>query len=112
MMDKILVYIAGPLSNGDWMVNLRNAIDAQKAVRRLGAVAVVPHLSAFAHLVHAEEYETWLAEDFTLLERCDVLLRLPGESEGSDREVIHARRAGVHVVRSLDELAKLIGRAP
>ena len=42
--------------------------------------------------------------DFPIVERCDVVLRLPGPSKGSDMEVEHAQETGVPVVFSVAEL--------
>lgn len=39
-----------------------------------------------------------------LLERCDALLRLPGESRGADMDVARARELGLPVVASVDQL--------
>ena len=45
--------------------------------------------------------------DLRLVERCDVLVRLPGDSAGADREVAHARRRGIPV-GFLPERAELV----
>ena len=39
-----------------------------------------------------------------LLEHCDAVLRLPGESTGADQDVAIARRRGLPVYYSLDEI--------
>ncbi|WP_372524255.1 DUF4406 domain-containing protein [Piscinibacter sp.] len=39
-----------------------------------------------------------------LLERCDAVLRIPGESRGADLDVARARELGLPVVQSVDEL--------
>ena len=39
-----------------------------------------------------------------LLERCDAVLRIPGESRGADLDVARARERGLPVYRSVDEL--------
>ena len=38
--------------------------------------------------------------DLAWIERCDALLRMPGESSGADREVEHARAHSVPVFHS------------
>jgi hypothetical protein len=40
-----------------------------------------------------------------LLDRCDAVLRLPGESRGADGDVARARALGLPVVGAVDELA-------
>lgn len=39
-----------------------------------------------------------------LLEHCDAVLRLPGESTGADQDVAIARRRGIPVFTELDEI--------
>ena len=41
-----------------------------------------------------------------LLERCDAVLRLPGESRGADLDVARARELGLPVYFSIDELPR------
>lgn len=92
------VYIAGPYTGGDVAVNVRRAMDAGDAVEAAGYVAHVPHLSHFRHLHYARPYEHWMRLDLAWLAKCDVLVRLPGESPGADREVVEANRLGVSVL--------------
>lgn len=91
------VYIAGPLTS-DHIAGARQAILAAGRLLRAGYVPVVPHLSILWQLLEPVGYEDWLSYDFALLARCDVLLRLPGESPGADREIEEARRLGLHVI--------------
>lgn len=81
------IYIAGPYTNGDPVLNIRKTIEAADELRELGYVPFIPHLSHLWHLISPHEYEYWMLYDFEWLERCDALLRLPGESEGADREI-------------------------
>ena len=90
----VKVYVSGPLSAGDWMVNLRAAVDAAEDLSRRGHVPYVPHLSMFWHLLYSHPHEFWLALDREWLEVCDAVLRLPGDSEGADLEVAWARELG------------------
>lgn len=39
-----------------------------------------------------------------LIERCDALLRLPGDSRGADMDVARARELGLPVYTSIDQL--------
>ena len=39
-----------------------------------------------------------------LLEHCDAVLRLPGESRGADQDVAIARAKGLPVYTSVDEI--------
>lgn len=96
------VYIAGPITLGDWHDNIRRGLDANKQLIDAGLAPFCPHLSCYAQIVHPVDYEHWLAYDFAWIERCDALLRLPGKSFGADREVEHAMNLGLHVFEVSD----------
>lgn len=95
-MNGPLTYIAAPYS-ADPDRCTRTAIEAYHHLLDAGIPAICPHLSHFAEQHRPREYEEWLALDLRLLERCDVLVRLPGESAGADREAAHAGRRGIPV---------------
>lgn len=103
------VYVAGPYTKGDTILNIRAAIDAASQVRSWGHAPMVPHLTAIEHLVHSRTYEHWMETDFAWVRKSDVLLRIPGESSGADREVECARASGVPVCFGLKELAAFLG---
>ncbi|MCL2418365.1 MAG: hypothetical protein FWD04_03670 [Conexibacteraceae bacterium] len=42
-----------------------------------------------------------------LLQHCDAVLRLPGESRGADQDVTIARERGIPVYNSLEEVLKI-----
>ena len=98
------VYIAGPYSKGDVILNIREAIYAADWLLAGGHVPFVPHLTGFWHAIAPKPYESWLAYDMEWLKVCDAVLRLPGESSGADKEVAEARRLGVPVFESVPEL--------
>lgn len=98
MIRKLLVYVAGPYSS-DPYYNTHVAMDFGSALIRHGSVSVVvPHLNHFMHQRYAEPYETWMEVDFALIERCNLLVRLPGHSPGADREVAFALGRRIPVV--------------
>lgn len=86
-MAKLAVYIAGPYTKGDVVMNIRKAVEAADVLANVGCAPFIPHLSHLWHTISPHDYEFWLDQDMQWLERCDVLLRLPGESAGADREV-------------------------
>jgi hypothetical protein len=95
-VKRPLVYVAGPYSKPDPCENTNRAILA--ANRLLDCCApLIPHLSHFWHTVTPKPYEEWLALDLEYLRRCDVVLRLPGESSGADGEVAFALEHGIPV---------------
>jgi uncharacterized protein DUF4406 len=103
-MRRTKVYVAGPYTAGDPVINTARAIDAGTALLERGYAPFVPHLTMFWHMKDPQKYETWLAYDFEWVASCDVLLRLPGPSSGADREVELANKLGIRVEYSLDVL--------
>jgi len=98
------VYVAGPLTTSqNQHRNVLDAIDAADKLLRAGFYPYVPHLSFYWDACHVHSYETWMDLDLRWLEKCDALVRLPGHSPGSDREVIHAQLNGIRVYHGLDE---------
>lgn len=104
MSDRIRVYVAGPLSKGDRMGNVRAAIDAGQELIELGYAPLVPHLSHYMDETDALGHDTWLAVDLPWVDVCDALLRLPGESVGADMEVARAESIGIPVYYGIEEL--------
>lgn len=96
-MSRIAVYVAGPLTHGDTLANVRRACQAGAAVRARGFLEFVPHTSVLRDWIEADTYQAWLDWCLGWVKRCDALIRLPGESEGSDEEVRFARKLGKRV---------------
>lgn len=101
------VYVAGPLSKGNVVGNVRRAIDVAQRLKDRGHFPFSPHLTTFSwYFLHYDKNtlddSAWQAWNFSWLECCDVLVRLEGESVGSDREVEEARRLGVVVFFGLE----------
>ena len=98
------VFVSGPYSGGDIAVNVRRAMDAGIHIIDKGDVPFIPHLFHFLHLVHEREQDLWGRIDLEFLPKCDVILRLSGESFGADVEVGVAIQEGIPVYYSLEEL--------
>ena len=81
------VYVAGPISLGEPAYNVRQAVDAAEALLIAGAVPFVPQLMGSWEEVHPHTHAEWMRYDAAWLSVCDALVRLPGESVGSDAEV-------------------------
>jgi hypothetical protein len=93
----VKVYISGPYTGGDTIINVRNAIEAGDRIVKAGHNAFVPHLFHFWHYLCPGDYEQWMRLDFEWVGSCEVMLRLPGESSGADREVELAESLGIAV---------------
>ena len=97
------VYIAGPYSKGDVMMNIREAIFAADWVWAAGHFPFLPHLTGFWQAISPHPYEKWLALDFEWIAACHALIRLPGDSSGADREVAEANRLAIPVFFGVPE---------
>jgi len=103
-----VVYVSGPYSANPNDCTL-DALHAGEDVVALGGVPLVPHLSHLWQGVLPHPWEYWLRIDLALVGRCDAVYRLPGASRGAELEVAEARRLGLPVLTSRDELAAFLG---
>jgi hypothetical protein len=110
----ITVYIASPYTLGDVAVNVRESLLMADKLVELGYAPYPPLYSHFWHFLSPKPYETWVELDNEWVLRCDVLLRLPGESSGADAEVALAKEHGIPVFNSIKELtaADISSRRP
>jgi len=110
--DRFFVYVAGPISKGDWDHNMRQATRAYITLVHAGLTPFVPH--ATSQLVRdyvpdeamrglgTDSYEFWLDYDFSYIrDVCDCILRLPGESWGTDREEEYATALSMPVFEDM-----------
>lgn len=95
---KPLVYVAGPYSKPDPVLNAHTAIKAAEEIELYGYDVFIPHLSLLWHLVSPAPYERWCERDNAVLRRCDAVVRLSGHSPGADAECELARSLGIVVV--------------
>lgn len=105
------VYVAGPYTTGNPETNTDYAIAVGDRLLDLGFSPFVPHLSHYWETLHSKHsYETWMALDFAWVAVADYVLRLPGASDGADREVGLANELGIPVCYSMEQLTKLAGK--
>ena len=105
-MRRTRVYIAGPYTLGHMGENVSRAMHIWHALFDAGYSPFVPHLSHFLHLLRPRSYESWLDYDMDWLAVCDALLRLGGESDGADREVLAMQARGRPVFTSIEDLVR------
>lgn len=99
------VYISGPISNGgsasfsERAENVRRAAQVMLDLMEDGFAVQCPQLTEYAERVTGRHmaHSLWLENDFPWVEVSDAVLRLPGESTGSDMEVAHAGKYDVPV---------------
>lgn len=97
------VYVAGPYTKGDVVLNVRAAILAADALLTAGYIPFLPHTTMFWHLVAPHEIEVWYDYDLAWLRQCEAVVRLPGESTGADAEVAAAKELGIPVYGGVGE---------
>lgn len=97
------VYIAGPYSGGDVVVNVQTAIHAGNLLWKAGYFPYIPHLTHLWHMVTPMPYEHWLEVDLHPLLKCDAVLRLPGESSGADKEIEFAEAHKIPIYYALSD---------
>jgi hypothetical protein len=98
------IYVAGPITRGDQFLNVRAAVLVAEQLRSLGFAPFVPHISALWHIIAPVSYEDWLAYDFSWIDVCDGLLRIPGDSPGADREWEYAQSINKPTFIDIDSL--------
>lgn len=92
-----LVYIAGPYTRGDPVLNTREAVKWGERVEARGCDVFIPHLSLLWHAISPAPLERWYERDLAVLARCDAVVRFPGESTGADKETAFAEERGIRV---------------
>lgn len=115
MTTPLLILIAGPYRSGTGgdpaliARNLERLEEAAAPIHRLGHVPMIGEWVALPILRGIDEgdaadgdvmYET----AHRLLQHCDAVLRLPGDSAGADKDVEIALERGLPVYRSIDEI--------
>lgn len=119
-MKNVLVYVAGPISRGCIVANVRQAHEAGMALLKAGIPCIVPHGSCFwgsvvqpalpltppwfvpEVLPAGSTHIDWYGMDLVIVSRCDAVLRLPGESVGADLEVRKAEELGLPVFETVE----------
>ncbi len=101
------VFISGPIRGGEPGRNLRNALQAADELLNAGHHPYVPHLNIIWDLAFPHSTREWFGLNLEYLKICDVLLRLPGESEGADEEVDWAKDLGKPAFSSVKEILHL-----
>jgi hypothetical protein len=122
MTKPLMILISGPYmsgTNGDEAAiskNLKAMEDYALPIFEKGHIAVVGEWLAWPVIRQAggdshssaqfSEYQYPVAH--RLLEKCDAVLRIPGESRGADLEMGKARDLGKIIFNGLDEIPSII----
>jgi nucleoside 2-deoxyribosyltransferase len=98
------IYVAGPYTLPNPETNVKRAIELADQLLNDGFIPFVPHLCHLWHEHSPKEYSVWTDFDIQWLYRCDALLRFDGISSGADTEVAEAKKLGIPVFYSLEEV--------
>jgi hypothetical protein len=118
MSKPLLILIAGPYASGtggrpDLMAqNLKRLEEAAWPIFQAGHLPMIGEWVALPVLASAGAggptdplaAEVMYPTAERLLQHCDAVLRLPGESRGADQDVAIARERGIPVYSSLSEI--------
>lgn len=117
MTKPLLILIAGPYRSGTGgdpeliARNLARLEEASGPIFRLGHVPMIGEWVALPILRTLDAAEACDGDGdvmyetaHRMLQHCDAVLRLPGESSGADKDVEIAQERGLPVYRSLEEI--------
>lgn len=115
MTKPLLILIAGPYRSGTGgdpeliARNLARLEEVSGPIFRLGHVPMIGEWAALPILrtldaAEAGDGDVMYETAYRLLQHCDAVLRLPGESSGADKDVEIAQERGLPVYRSLEEI--------
>ncbi len=110
MNHDVLVYLSGPIAAyGAYSVerNIADALPVYRHLLSLGMPAFLPHLNAiYPSCWSGISYETWIAYDFAIIDRCTHVLMLPRweDSKGATREMYYAGEHGKPIYYSTQEV--------
>ena len=121
----MLILIAGPYRSGtgddpDLMAgNLQHLEQAAWPIFRAGHIPMIGEWVALPVLDSAGGYgpldplagHVMYPTAERLLQHCDAVLRLPGESTGADRDVAIARQRGIPVYERLEQIPGYVADA-
>ena len=98
------IYIAGPYSQPDPVLNTYNAVQLADLLVKKGHIPFIPHLTLLWHLISPRPIEFWYRYDRVWLQYCNAVFRMVGDSHGADAEVGMAESLGLPVYRNLSEV--------
>lgn len=94
----IAIYLSGPITHDGRQVfrRINEAANYHVKCMMAGFFPYTPHLLSLADMISDTpiSYESWMSADFYWIDKCDMVVRLPGASSGADREVKYARKRG------------------
>jgi hypothetical protein len=90
-------------------MNTEYAIAVGQVLLDYGYAPMVPHLTHFWDARYHNDWSVWMKLDLPWVARADLVLRLPGASDGADAECRFARSLGIPVFEIRSRIGKLNG---
>lgn len=98
ILKRLKVYVAGPISLGDMCHNVHKACTVATKILNMGHVPFLPHSNVIWNMVTPLTYEQMTEWDNEWLKACDIVVRIPGTSIGSEAEQSLAEKCGIPVM--------------
>lgn len=105
------VYISGPMTRQPY-IGPRDAMAFATRAWRAGWHPILPQLCSLWEMSagpldpdSVDGVTGWLEYDFSLLTRCNAIVRLPGVSSGADREIALASALNLKIL-TMDEVLR------
>jgi hypothetical protein len=119
--QRLIILIAGPYRSGTdgnsakMAANLHALEEHALGVYRLGHLPIIGEWVALplSRAAGSKDIGDAISEEYLypvagrLLERCDAVLRIPGQSKGADQDVRIAKERGLQIFQRLEEIPKL-----
>ena len=107
---RLRVYLAGPCTNGNTLSADAIALNADRAAQmgaellKHGFAPLIPQLTAGHPCLMDVHWAVWIEAGCAWIQIADAVLRLSGESKGTEAEVAFALQRGVPVFTTLGDL--------
>ena len=102
--QMIKVFIASPYKAGDVAVNVKFQMDVFNQLVNLKFIPYATLHYHFQHMAHPKPSNTWNKLEKEWLKNCDCVLRIGGESKGSDDIVVYAGKLNIPVFYSIKKM--------
>ena len=95
-----VIYLSGPITKGNRNQHFYRSCELQRALMQNDYAVINPMLSIVMPSAWQPDmpHELWLKMDLEIISRCDMVIRMPGESVGADEEIARAVLLGLPVV--------------
>jgi len=106
--ERTYIYVAGPM-RAHLEKGIHDACKIGDVLLKAGIIPFLPQVQALWNMITPHEndeeiYRVRLPFDYAWIDKCHGVLRLPGISAGSDKEVVYTKSKGKPVFYAVDEV--------